>query len=168
MQYAIIETEWGAFGYVVRDGRLVATFLPSSRTTIKRAIKQQWPDAVETPSLLPRFRKQVNDYFAGNPSKFTVDLDISDLTPFRQSVLKQCRRIPCGKTASYADLARAVGNPRAVRAVGGAMANNPLPLVIPCHRVLRSDGTIGGFSTPQGVKQKKRMLRLEDAPAVSR
>ena len=67
-------------------------------------------------------------------------------------------------TASYADLAGAAGNPAAVRAAGGAMAHNPLPLVIPCHRVLRSDGSIGGFSSTEGVRQKRRLLALEGAP----
>ncbi|MHC4067897.1 MAG: methylated-DNA--[protein]-cysteine S-methyltransferase, partial [Planctomycetota bacterium] len=69
-------------------------------------------------------------------------------------------------TAAYADLARAAGSPNAGRAVGSAMANNPLPLIVPCHRVVRSDGTIGGFSSPQGLVLKRRLLRLEGAPPV--
>ena len=105
----------------------------------------------------------MTDYFAGKPTKFAVDIDFTDHPPFREAVLRACRRIPYGKTASYADLARAVGKPRAARAVGTAMAHNPVPLVIPCHRVVRSDGSLGGFSTPRGVKEKKRLLLLEGA-----
>lgn len=163
MTYTFVQTNWGAFGYVVRGKRLVATFLPQANRSARRAIEEGWPEAVETRDALPRFRKQVTDYFAGKAVRFTVDIDLSDLPPFRQEVLKACRRIPYGKTASYADLARAAGRPQAARAVGSAMANNPIPLVIPCHRVVRSDGSFGGFSSPGGVQEKERLLRLEDA-----
>jgi methylated-DNA-[protein]-cysteine S-methyltransferase len=118
---------------------------------------------VESVDLLLRFQRQVIEYFTGKPTRFTVRVDFSGVPAFRQAVLEACRRIPYGQTASYADLARAAGSPGAARAAGTTMANNPLPLVIPCHRVLRADGSIGGFSTPQGVKQKKRLLRLENA-----
>ncbi len=124
-----------------------------------------FPDALEAPELLPRFRRQVIDYFAGTPTGFSVEIDVTDLPPFRQVVLEACHRVPYGKTASYTDLARAAGRPGAARAVGGAMAGNPLPLVVPCHRVLRSDGSLGGFSSPRGIEEKLRLLRLEDAPS---
>ncbi|MBU0717701.1 MAG: methylated-DNA--[protein]-cysteine S-methyltransferase [Planctomycetes bacterium] len=163
MQYAIVKTAWGAFGFVTRGKELVATFLPESRQSLKRAIKTAYPEATETPHLMPRFRKQVDDYFAGKRTAFSVDLDLSEVPEFRRRVLEACRRIPYGRVATYAELARAVGCPGAARAVGGAMAHNPVPLVIPCHRVLRSDGSLGGFSGSNGVKTKKRMLALEDA-----
>ncbi len=163
MQYSVFDTEWGSFGLVARGRRLVATFLPQPARGLRRAIADRYPGAVETPDLLPRFRRQVIDYFKGKPTRFSIDIDIVDVPTFRQDVLRACRRIPFGKTASYADLARAAGKPGAARAAGSAMANNPLPLVVPCHRVVRSDGSLGGFSTPQGVRQKKRMLCLEDA-----
>lgn len=163
MQHSIFDTAWGPFGIVARGKRLAATFLPHQGQSIRRAIASRWPDAAEAPDLLPRFRRQVIDYFAGKPTKFNVEFDLSDVPPFRQAVLATCRKIPYGKTASYADLARAVGSPGAARAVGGAMAHNPLPLVIPCHRVLRSDGSLGGFSSPNGTKEKERLLALENA-----
>lgn len=163
MHYRILDTPWGAFGIVCRGQRLLATHLPAPRSYLTRRIKRDWPAAVETDDLLPGFARQVVDYFDGATPRFRVDLDLSDHTPFRQTVFEQCRRIPYGQTASYADLARAAGRPGAARAVGSTMANNPLPLVVPCHRVLRSDGTIGGFSSPEGVRQKERLLRLEDA-----
>ena len=167
MTYTVIHTAWGAFGYVARGKRLVATFLPQREQSIRRAIISRWLHAVETPDLLPRFHKQVIEYFAGKPTKFNVTFDLSNVPPFRRAVLAECRKIPYGKTASYGDLARAVGKPGATRAVGGAMAHNPLPLVIPCHRVLRSDGSLGGFSSPEGIKGKQRLLALEKAPAFT-
>ncbi len=162
MRYSIITTAWGAFGCVARGDRLVATYLPSNERAVRRRIREDWPDAVEDARLLPAFRRQVVAYFEGNPMRFNVSLDLADISPFRQSVLRQCRRIPYGKTASYRDLARAAGNPAATRAAGSAMAHNPLPLVVPCHRVVRSDGTLGGFSSPGSVCEKKRLLELED------
>ena len=163
MQYAIIKTAWGAFGFVTRGKELVATFLPEPRQSLKRAIKTAYPEATESPQLMPRFRKQVGDYFAGKRTAFPVSLDLSEVPEFSRRVLEACRRIPYGRTATYAELARVVGRPGAARAVGGAMANNPVPLIIPCHRVLRSDGTLGGFSGSDGVKTKKCMLVLENA-----
>ncbi len=173
-KYAIFQTAWGPFGIVVRGTgrpvrwRLVATFLPQPRERIQRTIARRWPDAVGSSDLLPRFRKQVVDYFAGRRITFDVGLDLTDASPFHRLVLEACHRVPYGKTSSYGELARVVGNPAAARAVGGAMASNPLPLVIPCHRVLRSDGSMGGFSSPSGVKLKERLLRLENAPSGKR
>ena len=163
MRYTIFDTAWGAFGLVARGRRLVDTFLPQPEARLRHAIRKAWPDAVEAKNLLPRFRKQVIEYFAGKRTVFNVEVDLSDVPAFRREVLEQCRRIPYGKTASYADLARAAGNPRAARAVGGAMAANPLPLVVPCHRVIRSDGSLGGFSSYQETELKARLLRLERA-----
>ncbi len=164
MQFSIIKTKWGAFGTVARNDRLVATYLPMPEAELRKTIRERFPDAVETKNLLPSFRKQVIDYFNGKRMRFSVRIDLDGVSPFRAEVLRQCKKIPYGKTASYGDLAGAAGNPAAVRAAGGAMAHNPLPLVIPCHRVLRGDGSLGGFSSTEGVRQKRRLLALEGAP----
>lgn len=161
MQFCTFNTEWGWFGLVASDAGLTATYLPRPEKETRRRIQRDWPDARESPTMMPLLRQQVIQYFAGKKTAFTVDLDLVRIPPFRAEVLKACRRIPHGKTASYADLARAVGNESAVRAAGGAMAKNPMPLIVPCHRVLRSDGGLGGFSSPEGVKEKQRLLELE-------
>lgn len=166
MEFATVDTKVGSFAFVARDTHLVATYLPDKKDRVKKRVRSEWPDANENPSLMPAFRKRVSDYFSGQQTSFDERLDLSDVPPFRRRVLEQCQRIPYGKTASYRDLARAVGNANAARAVGTAMAHNPLPLVVPCHRVLRSDGSIGGFSSPSGVAEKKRMLRLEGCDAL--
>ncbi len=167
MHYTIFETKWGFFGLVADGKRLVGTFLPDTERRVLEAIRQHWPEATQHADALPPFRRQVIDYFEGKRKAFAVDIDVSRMTPFRQAVLEACRRIPYGQTASYGDLAQAAGKPGAARAAGSTMACNPLPLVVPCHRVLCSDGTIGGFSSPRGVEQKKRLLALEDAPAIA-
>ncbi len=103
-------------------------------------------------------------YFQGEPVNFdALPVDLSDQPPFRRKVQEQCRRVGYGQTTTYADLARGVGTPAAARAVGSAMSHNPVPLVIPCHRVLRSDGGLGGFSAPNGVRFKQQLLELEGA-----
>lgn len=163
LAYSVFDTAWGAFGYVAEGAALIATYLPGlTKAKLQRRIRNSYP-GIPPPvaDLLPQFERQVRRYFDGDPARFSESIDLNGVTPFRAQVLRACRRIPYGKTASYADLARAVGRAGAGRAVGSTMATNPLPLVIPCHRVMRSDGGLGGFSSPRGVDQKRRMLELE-------
>jgi methylated-DNA-[protein]-cysteine S-methyltransferase len=161
MDYGIVPTKWGSFGFVAQDEQLVATFLPRPATDVRKSIALRFPDANPNNRCLPGFRQEVQDYFGGSPVEFSVAVDVSGFTSFQQAVLNACHRVPFGQTASYAELARRVGHPNAARAVGGVMALNPLPLVIPCHRVVHSDRSLGGFSSSGGVSEKERMLRLE-------
>lgn len=165
LAFRLVRTALGCFGYVARDEKLIAAYLPMEEGTMRRAFQRAFPTAVEDEALLPRFARQVVDYFAGRPVSFDVAVDLSAVTPFRRRVLMACRRIPFGKTVSYAELARRAGSPGAARAVGSAMAHNPIPLVIPCHRVLASGGGIGGFSASRGVALKEHLLELEGAIA---
>ena len=88
---------------------------------------------------------------------------INETTDFDAEVYRACRSIPYGQTRSYKQLAEQVGRPGAARAVGGAMRRNPCPIITPCHRVLRSDGALGGFSSPGGVADKLKLLNMESA-----
>ena len=106
--------------------------------------------------------KQLVDYLEGKRTKFDVELDLSHVTPFRRAVLQECARIPRGQVSTYAELARNAGRPKAYRAVGHTMATNPIPIVIPSHRVLGSDGGLHGFGG--GLDMKRRLLALEGAP----
>jgi methylated-DNA-[protein]-cysteine S-methyltransferase len=109
---------------------------------------------------LPRgLQNQLERYFAGEPVRFRVPLDLSDGTPFQQKVWRVLQKIPRGQTRSYAWVAQQIGLPRAVRAVGGACGANPAPVLVPCHRVIASDGSLGGFSG--GLVLKRALLRLE-------
>lgn len=108
--------------------------------------------------VLDRAERELAAYFAGRLKRFTVPLDPAG-TPFQKRVWKELGRIPYGRTSSYKEIARRVKNPKAVRAVGGANGRNPLCIVVPCHRVIAADGSIGGYSG--GLKIKSRLLALE-------
>lgn len=108
----------------------------------------------QNPGVLAPVVTQLNEYFAGERKEFTIDLDLRLASGFRRTALEHLRTIPYGETESYAEVAEAAGSPRAMRAVGSACANNPIPLVIPCHRVVRSDGTLGGYGGGLGIKEQ--------------
>jgi methylated-DNA-[protein]-cysteine S-methyltransferase len=120
------------------------------------------PRVLEAPRRLDGAARQLHEYFAGRRSDLDVPIDLSLSRGFRRTVLSYLSRIGFGRTASYAEVAAAVANPRAVRAVGTACATNPLPLVLPCHRVIRSDGRAGSYRG--GPEAKQHLLDLE-APA---
>ncbi len=108
-----------------------------------------------------RLMKQLQDYLANKRTAFDVEIDLSWVTPFRRQVLLACAAVPRGQVATYADLARRVGSPNAARAVGNTMRTNPIPIVIPCHRIIGSDGSLTGFGG--GLDVKARLLRMEGA-----
>ncbi len=88
-------------------------------------------------------------------------------TPFQRRVIAACRQIPWGQTCSYGELAKAAGNPGAARAVGTVMSKNPVPLIVPCHRVLAAGGKLGGYSARQGLSMKRRLIEMEAASLAS-
>src|SRR5687768_16895317 len=111
--------------------------------------------------------ERLQRYATGEEVSFAdVAVDLSHLTEFQQRVVRQCRKIARGRTRTYGELAAAAGNPGAARAVGSVMAKNRLPIIVPCHRVVGSAGSLGGFSAPSGVGMKQRMLALEGAKVV--
>jgi methylated-DNA-[protein]-cysteine S-methyltransferase len=131
------------------------------------AVLQQLADRVSprillAPNRLDATAHQLDEYFAGARTGFDVSLDWRLSAGFRSTVLQHLPEIAYGHTASYAAVARLAGNPKAVRAVGSACATNPLPVVVPCHRVVRSDGSMGGYLG--GPEAKHTLLTLE-APA---
>jgi O-6-methylguanine DNA methyltransferase len=113
-----------------------------------------------TPALAP-IAEQLQAYFAGERTGFDVELDLSRLTPFQLSVLQAARRIPAGSVWTYGQVARSIGKPKASRAVGQALGRNPVPIVIPCHRAVASDGSLGGYSGGGGLDSKRWLLHLE-------
>jgi methylated-DNA-[protein]-cysteine S-methyltransferase len=117
------------------------------------------PRVLEAPSRLDPARRQLDEYFSGHRTAFDLPLDWALTTGFRRLVLDATARIPFGSTGTYRSVATAAGSPRAVRAAGTALATNPIPIIVPCHRVLRSDGALGGYRG--GAERKDLLLRLE-------
>ena len=109
--------------------------------------------------VLDRAIKQLAAYYAGESVTFDVPLDLSSEPPSRRSVLLEAAKIPCGETISYGELAARVGKPKAARAVGQAMAQNPVAPIVPCHRVIGADGSLVGFGG--GLDMKARLLEME-------
>jgi methylated-DNA-[protein]-cysteine S-methyltransferase len=119
------------------------------------------PRVLRNGQALDEIARELDEYFAGRRRAFDVPVDLRLAHGFRLGVLEHLREIPYGRTESYAAVAAAAGSPRAVRAVGSACATNPLPVVVPCHRVVRSDGGMGGYLG--GIAAKEYLLRLESA-----
>jgi methylated-DNA-[protein]-cysteine S-methyltransferase len=119
------------------------------------------PRVLRAPNRLDEPARQLGDYFANRRHGFDLPIDFQLAHGFRRTVLEWLPHVPYGQTVSYAQLAGDVGSPRAVRAVGTACATNPLPLVIPCHRVVRTDGSLGNYIG--GTDTKRQLLQLEHA-----
>lgn len=117
------------------------------------------PRVLEAPSALDRARRELDRYFAGELHEFDLPVDWSLSRGFRQRVLQGIATIPYGETRTYTEMATGAGNPRAVRAAGSACGSNPVPLVVPCHRVLRLGGGLGGYAG--GLAMKESLLALE-------
>ena len=117
------------------------------------------PAIVEAPARLDTIRRELDEYFAGRRQDFELALDWSLSSGFRRRVLQQCARIPFGATSTYKEMAIAAGSPRAFRAAGGALGSNPIPIIVPCHRVLASGGGLGGYTG--GLERKRRLLSIE-------
>jgi methylated-DNA-[protein]-cysteine S-methyltransferase len=117
------------------------------------------PRILEAPERLDDVRRQLDEYFEGRRAGFEVPIDWSLTHGFTGKVLRQTARIGYGKTSTYAEVAGRAGSPRAVRAAGNALGSNPIPVVVPCHRVLRTGGALGGYTG--GVERKEFLLRLE-------
>ncbi len=125
-----------------------------------------WHDLGQNPNAasveVRRFAKRMQAYAEGRRDDFLdVPVALDDVTDFQRRVLQRCRRIPYGKTVSYGELAAKAGFPNAARAVGGVMARNRVPLVIPCHRVVGSSGVLRGYSGAGGIAMKQKLLDLE-------
>jgi methylated-DNA-[protein]-cysteine S-methyltransferase len=115
-------------------------------------------------SGMKRLVRKVQRYFEGKEIGFDIALDLERGTPFQRRVWLAVAGIPYGRTRTYGEIAREIGRPKAMRAVGGAVGANPVPLIVPCHRVVAADGLLGGFSAAGGVALKQAMLEIEGIP----
>lgn len=162
-QYTIFKTQWGWFGLLGSERGLVRTCLPvAHKEAVQCRLLSDAPTALWSKRAFSVLKDEIIDYYGGLPVDFSnVEVQLEGFSGFQQHALKTLQTVTHGITISYGQLARLAGNPKAARAIGTAMASNPLPLIIPCHRVIKSDGTLGMFSAPGGIETKKRMLDLE-------
>ncbi|MBN2138304.1 MAG: methylated-DNA--[protein]-cysteine S-methyltransferase [Sedimentisphaerales bacterium] len=167
-KYAVFRTKWGYCGIAGTENALRRTCLPAAKASmVKAELTHHYHDAAPDRIYFMHIQRRIADYFAGKAIEFGDDIpiDLTGFTPFQRQVLNACRKVRLGKIASYGQLAGKLGRPAAARAVGNALATNPLPLIIPCHRILRSDKNLGGFSAPGGKTLKARLLKHENEMA---
>lgn len=159
--YRIIATPVGPLLLAATEQGLVrvAYAREDHDAVLQRLAEKISPRILSAPARLEPAVRQLEEYFAGHRRQFELPLDHRLSSGFRADVLSHLPDIGYGSTASYGDLARLAGNPKAVRAVGTACGTNPLPVVVPCHRVVRSDGTPGGYVG--GPEAKRTLLTLE-------
>ncbi len=160
LQYAVLFTSMGWVGALASGHGLRRMTLPmATPDAALQELGKEAEAADESPQRFDGLLRQLEEYFRGERAQFDVRLDMEGYSPFFSNAWKACASIPVGQTRSYAWLADQAGNPAAARAAGQAMARNPLPLIIPCHRVVGSDGGLHGYGG--GLPMKQRFLDLE-------
>jgi methylated-DNA-[protein]-cysteine S-methyltransferase len=173
--FALFDTAVGCCGVAWRDGGIVGVALPARLDSSERTpglaatrsyLTAEHPGVVETPPP-PEVAAAIDGMvalLAGEPVDLAdVRLDLSGVPAFHQQVYDVARAIPPGSTLTYGEVAARLGLPGAAQAVGQALGRNPVPIIVPCHRVTAAGGALGGFSAPGGAATKERMLRIEGA-----
>ena len=158
--HTVFKTKRGWIGVLASKIGLRAVTLP--QTTQGKALNslgKQAKQATLSPELFKDLERRLQDYYSGKKITFPYELDFSDATEFQKQVWEATRLIPYGETRSYGWLARQIGKPLAARAVGQTLGKNPFLIIVPCHRVIGSDGGLGGFSG--GLEIKKSLLEIE-------
>jgi len=168
-EYTVFRTNWGYFGLCCSKTGIVRTSLPAkTKTAAENQLFKGLTGCVQNNAIYKPLQDKIRAYYQGTYVDFSkTPVDLSLLTPFTQQISLLCMGIKLGNIMSYKDLAALAGRPNAARATGCVMARNPIPLIIPCHRVIGSDGSLGGFSAAGGTAAKKRMLALETKSACS-
>ena len=165
--FALFDTVIGRCGIAWGDRGLIGVQLPESTPGAAWArLRRRFPDAVEAEPTaeVEKVIERIRDLLAGGRDDLSdVPLDFASQPAFNLRVYEIARAITPGETSTYGEVARAMGEPGAARAVGKALGENPWPIVVPCHRVLGSSGSMGGFSAPGGAETKARLLTIEKA-----
>ena len=158
--YTVFETKMGWIGIAASDRGITGTTLPLA--TPDEALTSLGVKSDRASNDIRRLLepiKRLSDYFEGKEVEFPEKLILDGTTPFQQRVWEATRRIPYGQTRTYGEIALEAGSPRAARAAGQALGANPFPIIVPCHRVVASDGGLGGFGG--GLEMKKQLLEME-------
>lgn len=169
VSYSLYETAAGFGALVEGEKGIIAHHLPFGSTSPEEArqrVLSLFPQAERESEVTAAGAQLLRRYFAGEPVAFDLPLDLQGFTPFQKRVYLFVFKIPYGAVMSYGAVAEACGCPKGARAVGGAMARNPLPILIPCHRVVGGSGRMTGFTAPGGVDSKLELLRMEGVPCT--
>jgi len=163
MEYChFYQTDWGWGAIVKGDAGVKEVLLPEhEQGTLRLILAARYPDLVYDEEAIGPVKEALLRYFGGEKVGFGFPLDLSGHTPFKRSVYMATQTIPYGEVRTYGWISDQIGRRRASRAAGQALRYNPIPIIIPCHRVIRKDGTLGGFSSRIGVEFKIRLLQLE-------
>ncbi len=162
MNHQLFEHATGAFGLVVDGENLIGVIWRGDLDGVRDELSRNYPTSQETSSqLLQQAWEQITAYLAGERTRFSLPFRIEGVSAFQKQVLQALCNCPYGATLTYGELAAQAGSPKAARAVGAAMAANPLPLVIPCHRVIGAGQKLTGFSGGHGIASKKSLLTME-------
>ncbi|MBI3448019.1 MAG: methylated-DNA--[protein]-cysteine S-methyltransferase [Acidobacteria bacterium] len=161
ISYAKVKTRLGPmFAAVTSRGVCrIALTTKSEEAFVEEVRKQTGVTPVHDPAKLAGVERELQEYFDGKRKVFSLKVDLSHITAFQSKVLHATARIPFGRVISYGELAAMIGRGKAARAVGGALGSNPVPLVVPCHRVVGSNGSLTGFGG--GINMKKALLKGE-------
>ena len=163
--YIIFQVKLGWMGLVGNENGVERIYLPGlAKEELGKRIQREFPESREEETFLEGPQRELVEYFDGRRSRFEMPLDLSRATPFQKRSYQVMLTIPFGEVRTYRWLAEKVGNPKALRAVGSANARNHWPVVVPCHRIVGSDGRLTGFSAPGGLDLKASLLKLEGIP----
>jgi methylated-DNA-[protein]-cysteine S-methyltransferase len=160
--FDIVETPIGPLLVAATDRGLARIFFDADpEAHLERLARTFGPRVLRSTASVAATRRQLDEYFDGARSSFALDVDLRGAAPFARQVLDELAHVPYGQTTTYGTLAARVGAPRAARAVGTVMNRNPIPIVLPCHRVVGANGSLTGYGG--GLDVKERLLRLEGA-----
>ena len=158
------DTPIGKLWLAVSDLGLVAVECGLSQEEFETYLSKRFKRTIEyAPARLRQAARQLDEYLNGRRRTFTLMIDWTVLRPFQQAVLQATHEIPYGETRTYKEIGERIGRPRSARAVGRAEATNPMPLVLPCHRVIGMDGKLHGYGLAEGLKTKEWLLKMEGA-----
>ncbi|MBV9929915.1 MAG: methylated-DNA--[protein]-cysteine S-methyltransferase [Alphaproteobacteria bacterium] len=165
--FFLFDTALGRCALVWRGGSIIGAALPErDDAAMRRSLFRRFPGALEAdpPTFVRTAAERVARHLSGHFSDFSdLPVDVAGASDFERAVYAAALAIPCGETRTYGDLARAVGQPQAAQAVGVALGRNPVPILVPCHRIVAGAGRTGGFSAAGGVATKFRILEIERA-----
>ncbi len=157
--YTSFETVFGILGLIRNKKGLLKIYLPNEMLS-ENNLHKQYPnqELIIDNSKFKHVIKQLNEYFNGDRTNFELEMDLN-VSPFYKKVLMEVSKVPYGNTSTYSAIAQKLNNPKAVRAVGSANARNPIPIIIPCHRIITKSGMLGGYRG--GLPMKEMLLKFE-------